>query len=443
MLNTHFANIVKSYASTIEHLTHCYVFIAPIEENGEFSIDIELSNGSDIQETFCLTPEDGHISMTTNGDLYSYRAKIMNDIAESISEKMAPKTFNREDFFERNGLDIKDEMQWDEVTGLAFTNENQTEPRVYLDMDGTLAVFNKNATMEEVFSPGYFRGLQPIQEMVEFAKQLIKEGYDVHILSGACYSAVQEKIEWLREHMPFVSPDNYSFVPVGADKSKFIPDPKHSILIDDYNKNLTEWKGLAVKCVTDINNPNPAFVNLDIKKEQENNLEMFENAINEWLPKDSLTFNDYAILTYSENESIDRPKIICRDGFEFWVETGENSHTEPNVQPFKTASFRSVEIVKPSAEDERLKVFANEYLYLSEPITESNIPYVPVELIEEMIKDHGGIDTEKTFSKEYIEQMGIDTDLYKGALDNLITESGINTLTDAITVIRNMEEIER
>lgn len=449
MLNTHFANIVKSYIPMMERLTNCYVFYAPVEDaEGNFSVDIELTSGTNVRDIYnlSLAEQDGRpvIEVFTNGSLYGYRSNIMNDIIESMEDKLSPEKFSRKDYFERNGLDISNADDWDKIAGLSFTNEDNEKPRIYFDMDGTLAVFNKNATMEEVFSPGYFRGLEPIKETIELAEALVKDGYDVQILSGACYSAVQEKIEWLKEHMPFISPDKYNFVPVGADKSKFIPDPKHSILIDDYNKNLYEWEGLAVKCVTDINNPNKQFCNLSVLEDPcTHNMSVLIQALEDWMPKESINIRDFMALTYTADDKDARPRVICRDGFSFGVETGEGSYTEPAVQIYKYMDYRSIEITKPSVEDETLEGFAEEYLHLSGPITECEIPYVPVELIEEMIEKHGGIDEEMTFSKEDIERYNIAADYLEGKLDNIISDNGLNVIAGMTGTERNEMEEER
>ena len=424
MLNTHLSNIIKSYMPTVEQLTHCYAFAVPvIDQDGLFTVNIELSNGNGVSEIYNFSIDsDGMINMSTNGDIYSHRCKVMTDVMESINEKIN-NHFSREDYFERIGFDRHlSEDGWKKIDGLVFTDETVDRQRIYLDMDGTLAVFNKNATMEEVFSPGYFRSLSPIQEIVDFARRLQNEGYDVYILSGACYSAVQEKIEWLQEYMPFLPADNYVFVPVDADKSRFIPDPEHAILIDDYNKNLYEWKGLAVKCVTNINNPNPDFSFVHIDNDYETNLSDLQNAIEAWLPKDTISFEDYLYLTTKENTM--RPKVVCNDGYYFYVNTKE--HADETFH----GHYENVEISYPSEEDVTLNDFVSQYLYIDDSITNSVIPHVPVAMIQTMVAEHGGIDTKETLKAADLVVFDILNQLNHGELDQKISQEGLHALEE-------------
>lgn len=154
--------------------------------------------------------------------------------------------------------------------------------KIYFDMDGVLARFNKNATMEEVFSEGYFRTLPPIQGMVDFAKDLHFRGFEVFILSKSCYSAIQEKIDWLSEFTPFIIPDKFVFVPLNANKANFVNIDERSILIDDYNPNLRDWSGFAIKCITDINNPHLDFNSVYARKMPVENFRSLNAYINEF-----------------------------------------------------------------------------------------------------------------------------------------------------------------
>lgn len=174
-----------------------------------------------------------------------------------------------------------DKDTWDNMKeirgGLTPINPLPISPIIYFDMDGTLAKFNKNAPMEEVFSPDYFRNLEPQREMVWLAKKLYDQGFDVRILSKSCYSAIQEKYEWLQEHMPFIEKQNIYFVPLDADKNNFVPAVKPvDVLIDDYWKNLTpdKWHGTAIKCVTDINTKDLTLPWVELKASPTQNLRM-------------------------------------------------------------------------------------------------------------------------------------------------------------------------
>lgn len=425
MLNTHLLNMLKYYTPTIEQLTHSCASVFPYNDS---SVVVELSNGMGEYSFFHFyLVEDNTLQVETDADLQGHRAKVMENIVETLKERICSKEFSREDFFIRNGLPEKtDSDGWDKTSCFTFCAEAESR-RVYFDMDGTLAVFNKNATMEEVFSPNYFRNLAPIPQMVAFAKELIDEGYDVHILSGACFTAIQEKIDWICEHMPFMPLDNVTFVPVDADKSLFIPDPENSILIDDYNKNLEEWKGLAVKCKTDINNFNPRFASVCI--DFDNNREMLDKAIEEWLPKPSISLETY--LDYSagkedtpyETEENVRPMIVCNDGFSVFIGAGSRYECSPkfDLQNSSGSGYTEIEVLYPSEEDKTLKQFTDEYLFLNNSMTDSVIPYVPKDLVKEMLEKHGGINFEKTFTPYDIERYELIEKLdEKGSLPDFI-----------------------
>ena len=166
--------------------------------------------------------------------------------------------------------------EWDGIKSVTCTTARRC-PAIYFDMDGTLAKFNKDAPMEEVFSPGYFRSLSPNKEVLHLAHTLAKAGFEVCILSKACHSAIWEKHDWIRQHLPFIKKENIYFVPLEADKNNFVPVVKPmDVLIDDYWKNLTpdKWQGAAVKCVTDINTKDPSIPWVDLKAPPETNFRM-------------------------------------------------------------------------------------------------------------------------------------------------------------------------
>lgn len=131
---------------------------------------------------------------------------------------------------------------------------------IYFDMDGVLAKWNEFASVEETQVPGYFLAREPEPHAIVLVRFLKKIGLDVRILSAVYPNgfAEKEKKAWLESHdlsdIPVV------FVPYGADKYSYIDKSVLSdgmaILIDDFKKNLLEWRGhggIAIKFYNGIN----------------------------------------------------------------------------------------------------------------------------------------------------------------------------------------------
>lgn len=91
-----------------------------------------------------------------------------------------------------------------------------------------------------------------------------------------------------------------------------------------------------------------------------------------------------------ENGYIFRPRIFCKDGFNFSAQASSGHYCYPR----KTTDFYSkMELGFPSEEEELLFEYAEtEYNW-----TQTVYGWVPVEVIQEVIDKHGGIDVEKTF----------------------------------------------
>ena len=112
--------------------------------------------------------------------------------------------------------------------------------KLYIDMDGCIAKWNTEASIEETFEPGYFAGLEPEESLIAAVKMLSDE-YDVSILSAVYQDnhSVGDKIAWLKKNgLGYLQT---IFVPYGESKQKYINNEYISILIDDYSKNLEEW----------------------------------------------------------------------------------------------------------------------------------------------------------------------------------------------------------
>ena len=132
---------------------------------------------------------------------------------------------------------------------------------LYVDMDGTLCVFDTSKTIEEVATAGYCRDLTPIVEVVEAIKKIHRQGnIRIRILSAVInHDAIADKIYWLKKHLGNDIAESALFVPCGTDKSEVINDEEFPFLLDDFSKNLHEWKaggGIGIKIYNGINGNN-------------------------------------------------------------------------------------------------------------------------------------------------------------------------------------------
>lgn len=131
--------------------------------------------------------------------------------------------------------------------------------KIYVDMDGTLAKWHSEKSIEEVASAGYFRSLEPIISVVNAIRELCKTE-DVYILSSVFVDdhSINEKNEWLDKYLPEIPSKKRVFVPYGMDKSvylhSYIGTEHTDILIDDFTQNLKQWHGIGIKVLNGMNN---------------------------------------------------------------------------------------------------------------------------------------------------------------------------------------------
>ena len=139
--------------------------------------------------------------------------------------------------------------------------KDKNKHRLYVDMDGTLAVFKKVDTLEKLYEKGYFENLEPFEKVVNAIKIIKQERpeIDVHILSSVLTDskyALKEKNAWLDRYLPEIDEEHRKFVPCGSDKKEHIKDlsPEDSLL-DDYTNNLLSWEPPAkgIKLLNNIN----------------------------------------------------------------------------------------------------------------------------------------------------------------------------------------------
>ena len=137
--------------------------------------------------------------------------------------------------------------------------------KYYFDMDGTLCEWRHVHSDNELYTKGYFASLRPREEIVAAAKDLLKEGEEVYVVTCVLKDspyALDEKKIWIRHYLPALKEDHCLFVPYGEDKAAFVAKTLgkkiscRDILVDDYSKNLFEWQAAGGKSVKVMNERN-------------------------------------------------------------------------------------------------------------------------------------------------------------------------------------------
>jgi 5'(3')-deoxyribonucleotidase len=118
---------------------------------------------------------------------------------------------------------------------------------IYCDMDGVLADFDKvpNAVARYKDEPNFFYNLEPISENVNAIKKLIAKNYLVKILSKSPHEkADSDKRKWLEKYLPEIENKNIIFARPHETKISFVDEleKSFSLLLDDYEKNIQEWR---------------------------------------------------------------------------------------------------------------------------------------------------------------------------------------------------------
>lgn len=142
-----------------------------------------------------------------------------------------------------------------------MSTTNNMNTRLFIDMDGTLAVWKQATCFEDLLQPGYFRDLPPYQTVLDAVKILCttKPELDVYALSAYIPEnqyAVSEKNAWLDAYLPEIDSEHRIFVACGSSKAraaaKRLKTPcidNSFVLLDDYSVNLHEWKANRGSCI--------------------------------------------------------------------------------------------------------------------------------------------------------------------------------------------------
>jgi len=87
-----------------------------------------------------------------------------------------------------------------------------------------------------------------------------------------------------------------------------------------------------------------------------------------------------------------KPRIICNDGFKMSVQGSQYHYCKPRID---TDSYSELEIGYPTEKENLILKFAEDRKNPCDTV----YPYVPIELIDKIIKKHKGINIVETFKK--------------------------------------------
>ena len=91
------------------------------------------------------------------------------------------------------------------------------------------------------------------------------------------------------------------------------------------------------------------------------------------------------------------PHIVCTDGFTMSVQVGYSLYSEPK----KVAKrYSKVEIGYPSEHEPLLEKYVESF-YTEPDYIDSIYPYVPVKIVDKVLKKHGGIDMTETLRRSH------------------------------------------
>lgn len=139
--------------------------------------------------------------------------------------------------------------------------------RLFVDMDGTLAAWNPDATYQEhLLRRGYFRNLPAYTSVVQAIQHISRSCSDIELYSLSSYItespyALYEKNSWLEEFIPEIHPKCRIFCDYGESKAETVYEKTgqfscRDFLLDDYSLNLHDWQasgGQGIKLLNGIN----------------------------------------------------------------------------------------------------------------------------------------------------------------------------------------------
>ncbi len=143
---------------------------------------------------------------------------------------------------------------------------------VFFDMDGVLAKWNKDKTIEDTFVPGYFHtGVEPEIDAIDAIKE-VSVSYNpsqvrFFILSARYDDEKNTENRFERDKIEFLKDNALGYIPIcfvscGCDKKnalkKYGIEGDYNLLFDDHTPNIKEWefgsdKNIGIKWLNDVN----------------------------------------------------------------------------------------------------------------------------------------------------------------------------------------------
>ena len=105
-----------------------------------------------------------------------------------------------------------------------------------------------------------------------------------------------------------------------------------------------------------------------------------------------MDLKQYVAISFEDGKRYPKPRnvIVCKDGFEMSVQGSYGHYCSPREND---SWYNSMEVGYPSSKEESIM----EYAESKEDPTESVYGWVPCEVIQKIIDNHGGINIDKTF----------------------------------------------
>lgn len=317
---------------------------------------------------------------------------------------------------------------------------NDTEKqRLFVDMDGTLAVFTPVDELETLYEQGYFLNQAPHENVVEAIRHIINEHpeVEVNILSAYLtdsHYALKEKNEWLDKYLPEIDSEHRVFVPCGSNKKDGIVGGvrPNDFLLDDYTLNLNEWQPPArgIKLLNGINHTRGSWQHDRIRYDRES-VDLADSIVS--LMKDERRVFDEKVNEESEADEHMAQERAGLDEYRQQVQTIYEYEVENNIpendRMTKWYDEMNISVAKPWYKENDPSVMDRAVGSRYIPISESSIAMRYAEIVkEQQEKGYGELEMENErekrlaediheFLSEYSEEyLGSDEEVFLSAL---------------------------